>query len=91
MSGSDERTWEEMNKREKLALLLNVESMGATLTDVQRAAIADRVRRWFLTHSMKDPNYCINVVAREAWREHHGDTVDWDKAAAASPGRWVFE
>lgn len=71
-------TWGDMPKRAKLDLLVE------SVEEDHRAAVRARLGVHFLTHSMSDPTYCINVVMRECWRAEHGDTVEWDRVAAAA-------
>lgn len=76
MSGA---TWATMSKRAKLDLLVE------NVAEEHRADVREALSKWFLTHSMADVNYCMNVVLREAWRASHGgDTKQWDAAAAAA-------
>lgn len=72
-------TWADMPKREKLDMLVKY------VPDEHRVQVREAVAEHFLTHSMREPNYCMNVVLREAWRaSHDGDTAEWDRVAAAA-------
>lgn len=42
----------------------------------------ERVEKHFRGRPLDDVNYAMNVVLREAWRHDHGDTTEWDAAAA---------
>lgn len=76
-----EPTWADLSKRERLSLL------GESLKPHERAAVMGRVEKHFRggrAWRLDDPLYAMNVVLREAWREEHGSTEEWDRAAAAS-------
>jgi hypothetical protein len=76
-----EPTWADLSKRERLAFL------GESLKPHERGAIMARVEKHFRGQRgarLNDPMYALNVVLREAWREEHGSTEEWDRAAAAS-------
>ena len=71
-----ERTWFDLSRQEKLTLL------GEALTPAERGPVVARVEKFFRGRSMDDLLYATNVVMREAWREEHGDTAEWDRRAA---------
>jgi hypothetical protein len=65
--------WSDLSKRERLDLMCETVS----------PAVKARVEHFFRGRAMTDPQYVMNVVLREAWREQHGDTAEWDRNAAA--------
>lgn len=73
-----EQRWCDMSKRMKLAVV------GDALTGHEgKDAIMARVERHFRGREMPDhPSELMNVVAREQWRELHGNTQEWDAVAA---------
>jgi hypothetical protein len=71
---SAEAKWSDLSKREKLDLMCAMVS----------PAVKARVKHFFRGRAMTDPQYVMNVVLRESWREQHGDTAEWDRVAAAA-------
>jgi hypothetical protein len=75
---SREKRWCDLSKSEKLELL------SQALTPDERQAVMPRVERFFRGRRIDDLLHATNVVIREAYRVKHGDTTDWDRAAAAA-------
>jgi hypothetical protein len=69
-----EPRWCDLSKKQKLALIC----------ETVPPAVAAAVEKHFRGRPMPtDPMAAINVVMRESWRAQHGDTAEWDRAAAA--------
>lgn len=76
-----EPTWADLPKKQRLALL------AESLNPRERAAVMARVEKHFRGRRawrLDNPSYAMNVVLREAWREEHGNTEEWDRAPAAT-------
>lgn len=70
-----ERTWRQMSKAERLDLVVSSQDVSD--------AVAARVIAYFQTRPADPFELVVNVVMREAWREEHGNTREWDHAACA--------
>lgn len=72
-----EPTWATMSRNERIDLLCH-ELDGAELV-----AVRARLCHFFRGRSLDDFHFAMNVMLRECWRHEHGDTAEWDRAAAA--------
>lgn len=70
-----EKTWRQMSKAERLDLIVSSQEVSD--------AVASRVVDYFATRPADPFELVLNVVMREAWREEHGNTREWDQVACA--------
>jgi hypothetical protein len=79
---TDDRTWRELTTAERLEVL-RAGFVGEESAE-DREQIMGRVAGYFLGRRDLGPNDAMNALLREAWRQKHGNTEEWDANARAA-------